>query len=141
MQSWMTMSLSRSATLMLLACATGFGATPQTQQAVVNQYCLGCHNSKLKSGGLAIDAVSDVSHNPAEWEEVVRKLRARMMPPIGLPRPDDKTYNSLLSSIEGTLDQAAHANPNPGRTDTFRRLNRTEYHNAIRDLLSVDVDV
>jgi len=107
----------------------------------INQYCLGCHNSKVKTADLALDNISDVSRNQEAWEKVVRKLGARVMPPIGLPRPDERTYNALLASLEGTLDKAALAHPNPGRTDTFRRLNRTEYQNAIRDLLSLDVDV
>jgi len=107
----------------------------------INQYCLGCHNSKFKTADLALDSISDVSKNQEAWEKVVRKLGARVMPPIGLPRPDERTYNALLASLEGTLDKTALAHPNPGRTDTFRRLNRTEYQNAIRDLLSLEVDV
>ena len=78
---------------------------------------------------------------PDVWEKVVRKLRVRYMPPAGAPRPDEQTYDSLISHFETSLDRAAAAKPNPGRTDTFRRLNRTEYHNAVRDLLAVDVDV
>ena len=122
-------------------------ATAQTaaspERTAVTRYCVACHNSKVKTGGLSLDA-ADV-HNPAAqseaWEKVVRKLRTRSMPPAGLPRPDEKTYVALLSSIESSLDKAAAAKPNPGRTDTFRRLNRTEYQNAIRDLLSIDLDV
>ena len=71
----------------------------------------------------------------------MRKLRARYMPPVGLPRPDESTYDSVVSSLESSLDRIAAAKPDPGRTDTFRRLNRTEYHNAIRDLLALDIDV
>ncbi|HEY3841048.1 MAG TPA: DUF1592 domain-containing protein [Bryobacteraceae bacterium] len=112
-----------------------------TQDAAIKQYCIACHNSKAKTGGLALDAVSDVASHPQEWEKVVRKLSARCMPPIGLPRPDEHTYNRLLTSIESTLDTTAAGKPNPGRTETFRRLTRTEYQNAIRDLLAVDVDV
>src|SRR6202000_2032025 len=63
------------------------------------------------------------------------------MPPIGLPRPDEKTYDAVVGSLASQLDAASTARPDPGRTDTFRRLNRTEYHNAIRDLLALDVDV
>ena len=112
-------------------------------QTVVKQYCLGCHNAKLKSGALALDTIAgdSVSQHPEVWEKVVRKVRARQMPPAGLPRPDEQTYGALLSSLEKALDGSAEAKPNPGRTDTFRRLNRTEYHNAIRDLLAIDVDV
>ena len=114
-----------------------FAAPP----SAVNQYCIACHNNKSKTGGLALDEVNDVARHPEEWEKVVRKLSARCMPPIGLPRPDEHTYNSLLTSIETTLDAAATASPNPGRTETFRRLTRTEYQNSVRDLLGVDVDV
>ena len=110
--------------------------------AIVNQYCAGCHNDRLKTGGFVLDTSSvEYPGKRAEaWEKVVRKLRARSMPPPGLPRPDEQTYNTLLSSLESKLDSAAAAKPNPGRTDTFRRLNRTEYQNAIRDLLKLDVD-
>ena len=72
---------------------------------------------------------------------MVRRLRVRSMPPAGLPRPDEGTYLSLIASLESSLDRAAAAHPNPGRTETFRRLNRTEYHNAVRDLLALEVDV
>jgi hypothetical protein len=116
-------------------------ATPQ--RALINRYCVGCHNDKLKTAGLVLNTVSveHVDQNPEVWEKVVRKLRARYMPPYGLPRPDERTYDSLVSYLDTSLDAAAAANPNPGRTDTFHRLNRTEYQNAIRDLLAIEVDV
>jgi hypothetical protein len=104
--------------------------------APLKQYCSGCHNSKTKSGGLAFD-ITD-TRNPAVWEKIDHRLRARSMPPAGLPRPDEATYKDLLATIEKDLDSVA---PNPGRTDTFRRLNRTEYQNSVRDLFLVDVDV
>src|SRR4029077_8642700 len=75
------------------------------------------------------------------WEKVLRKIRARQMPPIGMPRPDEPTYDAAIASLETSLDGAGAANPDPGRTETLRRLNRTEYQNAIRDLLALDVDV
>ena len=75
------------------------------------------------------------------WELVVRKLRARAMPPAGRPRPDEATYDALIAHLESSLDRVARSRPDPGRTDTFRRLNRTEFQNAIRDLLDVDMDV
>jgi len=75
------------------------------------------------------------------WEKVLRKVRARYMPPAGLPRPDERSYDALVSYLETSLDAAAAVKPNPGRTDTFHRLNRTEYRYAIRDLLALDVDV
>src|SRR5205823_4467507 len=106
-------------------------------------YCVSCHNDKLKTAGLALNTV-DVEHleqNTDVWEKVIRKLRARYMPPVGRARPDEETYDALLTYLQEGLDRAAPANPDPGRTDAFHRLNRTEYHNAIRDLLALDVDV
>src|SRR5262245_2231902 len=110
---------------------------------VVNRYCVSCHNQRLKTGGLALDAVvsHDVAQDPDVWEKVVRKIRARQMPPIGTPRPDEATYDAVIASLETSLDRAAAASPHPGRTATLRRLTRTEYQNAIRDLLALDVDV
>jgi hypothetical protein len=126
----------------LLFAAVGTAAVPP-ERAILNQYCVGCHSSKMKAGGLALDTVSadQVSQHSDVWEKVVRKLRARYMPPPGLPRPDEPTYNAVVSSLEASLDSAAAAKPDPGRTDTFRRLNRTEYQNSIRDLLAIEVDV
>ena len=114
-----------------------------TTRAVFNQYCTGCHNDTTKSGSLSLASLNLASpgENAEVLEKVVRKLRGRMMPPLGRPRPDEKTYNDVVSYLENSLDRAAAATPNPGRTDTFRRLNRTEYQNAMRDLLSLDVDV
>jgi len=131
----------------VFAAASSLGAGPAPQAtangAVISQYCISCHNQKSNTGGLALDTldIGNVSANSQVWEKVVRKLRVRMMPPPGLPRPDESVYNSVVSYLETSLDRAAVANPNPGRTDTFRRLSRTEYQNAIRDLLALDVDV
>ncbi len=112
-------------------------------RAVVNTYCLSCHNSKSKAGGLELDTINaqPPGDHAEAWEKVVRKLRARQMPPVGARRPDEAAYTASLASLEASLDRVAAATPNPGRTDTFRRLNRTEYHNAIRDLLALDIDV
>jgi hypothetical protein len=112
--------------------------------ALVDEYCVTCHDEFEKKGGLALDAVSlqDVSLHPDIWEKVVRKLRARQMPPVGRKeRPDEATYDSVIGYLETTLDRVAVATPNPGRTATLRRLTRTEYQHAVRDLLAVDVDV
>ena len=79
--------------------------------------------------------------NPELWEKIVLKLRHRHMPPVGMRRPDEHTYESVVGSLVKTLDDAAANHPNPGRTATFRRLNQFEYRNAIRDLLAIDVDV
>ena len=135
--------LSRS--IIILTVAGGclpLPAQAPPARAVIDRYCVGCHNDRLKSGAVALTASAKTpADNPELWEKVVRKLRPRYMPPAGIPRPDESTYQSLVSSLESSLDAAAAAKPNPGRTDTFRRLNRTEYQNAIRDLLAVDVDV
>ena len=118
-------------------------AAASPQRALINQYCVGCHNAKLKTGGLVLDTVNveNTSQNPEVWEKVLHKVRARYMPPAGLPRPDEKGYQSLISHLETSLDQASAAKPNPGRTATLRRLTRTEYQNSIRDLLGLQVDV
>jgi cytochrome c551/c552 len=122
----------------LLAAPLLFSATPEA--AFLGRYCVGCHNAKLKTSGLALDSVDPAApaKHPEVWEKVVRKLRGRYMPPAGLPRPDERAYDGIVSHLESALDKAK---PDPGRTDTFRRLNRTEYQNAIRDLLALDVDV
>src|SRR5262249_48895928 len=101
-----------------------------------------CHNSDDRKGGLALDAINseDVGAHARVWEKVVRKLTARQMPPAGRPRPDERAYESVVAALETALDRAAAARPDPGRTPTLRRLNRTEYQNAIRDLLALDVD-
>jgi hypothetical protein len=118
-------------------------ATSSPHRATLDRYCVTCHNGRVRAGGLALDAldVSRVAGDAATWEKVVRKLRGRMMPPAGLPRPDESTYDSLASTLETALDTASAARPNPGRTDTFRRLSRVEYQNAIRDIFALDVDV
>jgi hypothetical protein len=110
--------------------------------ALVDEYCLSCHDADDKKGDLDLDAIAsaDVARHPDVWEKVVRKLRARQMPPVGRKRPDAVTYDAVIGSLETTLDRAAQARPNPGRTGTIRRLTRTEYRNAIRDLLALDVD-
>ena len=111
-------------------------------QALVSTYCLSCHNGKVKAGNLQLDAViaADLSAHHEAWEKVALKLRAHQMPPIGSRQPDASTHAAALSSLEGALDRLGATQPNPGRTDTFRRLNRTEYRNAIRDLLALDID-
>src|SRR4029079_11744396 len=81
-----------------------------------------------------------IDRHPAAWERVVRKLRGRQMPPLDQPRPDERSYETVCASLEAALDRAAAAHPEPGRTETFRRLNATEYQNAIRDLLALEID-
>ena len=81
------------------------------------KYCTGCHNDKLRTGGLALDpaALRQPASNPEVWEAVVHKLRARAMPPPGLPKPDDAAYKSVTSYLEAKLDAAAAASPRPGK--------------------------
>src|SRR5262245_41585578 len=110
---------------------------------LVEQYCFRCHNSQLRTGGLALDAagLARVAEHGEVWEKVIRKLRSGAMPPDGAPRPDAAAASAFVVSLENALDTAYAKAPNPGRTETFHRLNRAEYHNAIRDLLDLDIDV
>jgi hypothetical protein len=111
-----------------------------TDRAVLNKYCISCHNAKLRTGGLTLDGLSpeDVDQDSATWEKVVRKLRSGAMPPAGRPRPDAATYDAVASHLEARLDRVASARPNPGRLPLFHRLTRTEYKNAVRDLLGLE---
>jgi cytochrome c551/c552 len=112
------------------------------QRALVDRYCVSCHNEKLKTGGLALDDV-DVDHPgqaPEVWEKVAHKLRTGDMPPTGRPRPDLSASKGLATWLETELDRAAAALPNAGRVAPHR-LNRTEYVNAVRDLLGLEIPV
>jgi cytochrome c551/c552 len=113
----------------------------ESQQALVNKYCVACHNDKLKSGGFSWAKI-DLAHpdrDADETEKVIRKVRAGMMPPAGLPRPDNATAQEFASVLETAIDKAAALHPSVGAPD-LHRLNRTEYRNSIRDLLGIDVD-
>ena len=122
---------------------TPAGHTGSPQRALLDQYCVGCHNERSLTADLALDTldVDNVAMAPDVWERVVRKLRAGSMPPLPRPRPDRVTYENFTTWLESELDRVAAADPNPGRTEAFHRLNRTEYHNAVRDLLDLEVDV
>jgi mono/diheme cytochrome c family protein len=119
----------------------------QAGQKVLNQFveanCLECHDNATKSGGLALDQLvgAEIGGNVEAWEKLVHKLTVRQMPPKDAPRPKEREYDQAVAVLEALLDRAAATHPNPGRTETFRRLNRTEYQNTIRDLLGLDVDV
>jgi mono/diheme cytochrome c family protein len=140
--------------LTLMMAATGLlGAGPKQapvstsvplspERALLNRYCAGCHNPRVKSGNFALDGLdaSRVGDNPEAWEKVVRKLRGGVMPPARQPRPDEAAYAKLLSTLQERLDQVAGAQANPGRTETVHRLNRLEYENAVRDLLAVEIN-
>ena len=112
---------------------------PMPPAAMLQQYCVTCHNERLKTAGLVLDPgeLSRVSSKPEVWEKVVRKLRSFSMPPAGSPRPDTATYDSAATYLETELDRAAAAKPNPGTVPPFHRLSRTEYQNAVRDLLGI----
>ena len=123
--------------------ASAGAGSPAAERAVLDRYCVTCHDDRLRTGGLSLEGLDlgEVSAHAEVWEKVVRKLRAGAMPPRPRPRPDAAAHRRLLAYLEGALDRAARARPDPGRTATFRRLNRTEYQNAVRDLLALDVDV
>jgi hypothetical protein len=114
--------------------------------AVLEKYCVTCHSEASKSRGsvpLALDGLdlANVGANAVVWEQAVRKLRAGLMPPAGAPRPDKTSLEALATWLERELDRYAASHPNPGRTEPLHRLNRTEYRNAVRDLVDVEVDV
>lgn len=113
----------------------------ETAQGVVTGTCRRCHNDERMRGNMSLDAfdVTAAQSNPVVAENMIRKLRAGMMPPAGVRRPSDDSLGTLVSVLENRLDAAAAANPNPGRR-TFQRLNRAEYTRSIRDLLALDID-
>src|SRR5262249_35081852 len=112
-------------------------------RAALDKYCIGCHNERLRTGGLSLDNLdaANPAGNPEVWERVIAKLRAESMPPPGRPRPDAATYHQVASALENAIDRVWVANSNPGRINAVHRLNRTEYNNAVRDLLAVNLDV
>lgn len=143
----------------LIGISSNTSAQPEIEyRSLVNQYCVTCHNqqivnspadsanaltSQLRAVGLALDTLdlSSVQNDANHWEKVIRKLNAGLMPPAGMPRPDQATLDGFQNWLETELDDAAVARPNPGRTATFHRLNRAEYSNAIRDLLALEIDI
>lgn len=138
--------------LCALAASPQFGSTAASStksigqssfpgRALLDRYCVTCHNEKLATAGLMLDRMNleKTGEDAAAWEKVVHKLRTRSMPPAGMPRPDAAGYNSLITHFETELDRSAAAKPNPGRP-AIHRLNRAEYASAIRDLLAIDID-
>jgi cytochrome c551/c552 len=112
----------------------------QAQTALVQKYCVTCHNDKVRTGGLSLQSVDLGAPKDAEtWEKVIRKVRVGAMPPLGMPRPDAASLDGLASFLETSVDRAAAQHPNPGRA-SMHRLNRAEYANAIHDLLGLDID-
>jgi hypothetical protein len=131
----------------LLAAVFAAGCQPSDEElaaryeGVVRNYCLECHDDAGREAGLTLERVDldDVAAHPELFENVARKLRGRQMPPVGGPRPDADTYEGFAAYLERRLDEAALASPEPGKA-SIHRLNRTEYGNAVRDLLALDVD-
>ena len=121
------------------AAAPAKGTPAAAQKAVIDRYCVGCHNARTKTANLLLDQLdlTKLSQHADTGELLVRKLRAGMMPPTGMPRPDAATMDGLITWMEGELDRASVAHlPAPG----MHRMNRTEYTNAIRDVLALEVD-
>ena len=134
-------SLMYAAMLMLGAACADAAAQSVSARAVLDQYCVTCHNQRLKTAGLMLDTadLSQAGMSAELWEKVLRKVRSGEMPPPGRPRPDAATYATLTAFLEKSLDDAAAAKPYPGRV-AVHRLNRTEYRNAVRDLLGLEID-
>ncbi len=122
------------------AATSATAATPARE--LVGTYCVTCHNERVKTANLALDKADteQVFNSGETWEKVVVKLRSRSMPPPGARRPDNATYDRVATWLESELDRAAAAHVNPGRSAELHRLNRTEYANAVRDLLGVEID-
>src|SRR5437660_1317541 len=153
-RNYLFLSISLIGVLWAASSRLHLQASPQQQQstpdsqiaqhhALIDKYCVTCHNERTKTAGLALESV-DISH-PAEhadiWEKVIRKVRAEMMPPVGAARPEKASLDVLASYLETSIDKVAAARPNPGRP-TLHRLNRAEYGNAVRDLFALDaVDI
>jgi mono/diheme cytochrome c family protein len=118
--------------------AVSSASSSQASPALMNQYCSNCHNADDLAGGMDISKldIEKVGKDAAVWERIVRKVRTGMMPPSGQPRPARAVFDAFASDLESRLDKAAAANPNPG-TLSVHRLNRTEYANAVRDLLDI----
>jgi len=121
--------------------AAAASAAPAATRELLDAYCIGCHNRRLKTAGLQIDALNlqQVAANRPEWEKIVTKLRTGEMPPPGRPRPAATAYAAAAAALESELDAADAASPSPGRV-AVHRLNRTEYANAVRDLVGVEID-
>jgi hypothetical protein len=110
-------------------------------QGVLDRYCATCHNDSVKAGGMILERISadQLRRNPEPWERIIRKLRTGMMPPGGAPRPERALLDQVTGLLERRIDSIAAGDPNPG-SPALHRLNRTEYANAVRDLLDLPVD-
>jgi mono/diheme cytochrome c family protein len=125
-----------------LAADTEAARSGQAKRALLDQYCVTCHNNRLKTANLSLEGLdmARAGDHPELWEKVVRKLRAGVMPPPGVRRPSLAEYDGLRDWLESEIDRRASSRVNPGAV-VLHRLNRTEYANAIRDLLDLDIDV
>ena len=114
-------------------------SAPVSAKAVLARYCVTCHNRRLKTAGLILDAMDpgDVRRSPEIWEKVIRKVKVGVMPPSGMPQPDEATRMALVATLERSLDRAATPSL---RQPSIHRLNRAEYANAVRDLLAIEID-
>ncbi len=122
---------------------------PDGVVSFVSEFCIDCHQGTEPTAGLNLEDFGasfikvepDAQTDHRDWEKMVKRLRSRQMPPRDSDRPDESQYQLVIAGLETVLDQAARENPQPGRTESIRRLNRTEYRNAVRDLLALDVDM
>jgi len=132
---WLTIALATAAATGGLRAREG----PDVS-AFLERYCIDCHDGGIKRGGLDLEALRNagVAGHTAVWEKAIRRMEARQMPPPEEDRPDEEGYLSMLGALEAFLDSQP---VDPGHVPSIRRLTRTEYRNAIRDLLEVDVDV
>ena len=140
MRRGLTAVLGALSVTAIVAAQTPRNSAPSEIRATFDRFCVSCHNSRLKTADLVLEAV-DLEAVPAHadvWEKVIRKLRSGTMPPQGSRRPDAATYDAVAGWLETTLDRAAATRPNPGRRPAVHRLNRSEYSNAVRDLLDLD---
>ncbi|MEE2635617.1 MAG: DUF1592 domain-containing protein [Acidobacteriota bacterium] len=143
---WFGLGLAVVGTMLqveVLAAQTGSTPRAADHEGLLRQYCVGCHNDRTLAGSLSLQErdLVNLSADAEIWEKVVRKLDGGFMPPPGRPRPDRFIRDAFVTALETELDAAAATNPNPGRSAVLHRLNRTEYQNAIRDLLAVDMDI
>jgi hypothetical protein len=133
---------TRLSILAFLSVGTAVFANPIRWGPTLERYCFDCHDSDSAKGGIDLEAA--LGHPLADqselWEKSARQLQMRLMPPIKKERPSETDYVSLASEMEAALDAQAATHPNPGRTESLRRLNRNEYQNAVRDLLAVEID-
>ncbi|MFT4638314.1 MAG: hypothetical protein ACI8T1_001634 [Verrucomicrobiales bacterium] len=138
----MLRSLEKPLVALLLLIGNLWSQTEPQVIELVDNHCVSCHNPEKKKGEFDLESLyeDDVREHADVWEHVITRLQARQMPPRDKMRPDEATYEAVIDWLTRNLDAHAAADPKPGRVETFRRLNRTEYQNAIRDLVGVEID-